>query len=99
MSQHVGLTIEIVYLITLCSTRCCPQFAMIEFAFLSAAIQEKKIINDIANIKIKTEKNTPFAIILKKRILGCVLLSKFVKQRQQIKTMPTKIVFTILGRH
>jgi len=38
------------------------------FTYLSAAFQEKKIINDIANINIKNEKNTPFGVILQKRI-------------------------------
>ncbi len=47
------------------------------FTYLSAAFQEKKIINDIANINIKNEKNTPFGVILQKRIFRCALNSKF----------------------
>lgn len=49
------------------------------FTYLSAAFQEKKIINDNANIKIKTEKNTPFGVILQKRIFRCAHHSKFHK--------------------
>ena len=47
------------------------------FTYLSAAFQEKKIINDIANINIKNEKNTPFGVILQKRNFRCTPLSNF----------------------
>ena len=47
------------------------------FTYPSAAIKEKKIINDIANINIKNEKTTSSGVILQKRIFRCVIHSKF----------------------
>ena len=60
MPQHLGLIrgfLEILpYLI---------------FTYLSAAFQEKKIINDIAKVIIKTEKNTSSGVIFQ----NCALIS------------------------
>jgi hypothetical protein len=44
-------------------------------------IQEKKIINDIANISIKNEKTTPFRVILQNRIFRYALHSKFHQKK------------------
>jgi len=47
------------------------------FTYPSAAIKEKKIINDNANINIKNEKTTSSVVILQKRIFRCVIHSKY----------------------